>query len=76
MFIVNEKLFAIVTLALMVVAEVLVVVVAAPPFKFKVVADALESANVSDPVPVGAIAMVPPEPTASVAAKPLGIVIN
>jgi len=63
-----------VTLALIAVVP-LVVVVTAPPFRFNVVADVDESANVSVPVPVGVIAIVPPvvvkEP-----AKPLGVVTN
>jgi|SRR5271170_2903016 len=69
-FIVMLLLVDTVTLVLIVV-PVLVVVVTAPPFKFNVVAEAAESANVREPVPVGVMAIVPPV-VASVPAKPLG----
>jgi len=59
---------------LLIVVPVLVVVVTAPPFKFNVVADPPESANVSDPVPVGVIPIVPAVVEID-PANPLGVVI-
>src|SRR5688572_6117224 len=73
-FIVMLLLDAKVTLALTLVAPLLVVVTA-PPLRLSVVAVAPEAANVRLPEPVGAITIVPPV-VDSVPANPLGMVIT